>query len=193
MHKKTPPAVVPKAKQVEILCPRYRSAIRIFFIVTVVVIVADIIPPNWPGASRPKQWLSSFLNRVGLWQGQWMMFTPNPMINNAYLTAEIENEDGTKVFWDSPDWKFAVSWKKFYRFRHMNFYNRIYLPGSSSATNDFADYLARTVSNSTVRKLTLVRVPMTMVIPEAGSFPRRDDTIWISSSNFVTERIYDPR
>ncbi len=166
--------------------------IRIFFLIAVAVMALDITPPSFPGMSRPKRWLSAVLNRVGLWQGQWVMFSPDPFLNNAYLTAEIDDKDGNRTYWDSPDWKQASSSEKFYRFRYMNYYNRIYIKENLLATNDFADYLAHTSSRSPVRRLTLVRTKMTMVLPEAEALPKRDDTIWISSSNFLTERHYDP-
>jgi len=172
--------------------PYKKRYVRIFFVIVIAVMSLDVTPPSCPGMSRPKRWLSAFLNRVGLWQGQWVMFSPNPVLNNAYLTAEIDDKDGNRTYWDSPDWKHVSNWEKFYRFRDMNYYNRIYLPQNLLATNDFADYLARTSSKSPVARLKLVRTPMTMVVPETGTLPKRDDTIWISSSNFLTERRYDP-
>ncbi len=172
---------------------RRRKSIRVFFSVAVAVILLDVIPPSWPGVSQPKRWLSSLLNRVGLWQGQWAMFAPNPIINNAYLTAEIEDEVGNQTYWDSPDWKSVGTFGKFYRFRYLNFYNRIYLDSNAPAINDFVDYLARTASGSPVRRLKLVRNAMTMLAPEAGSLPTGDDVIWISRSDLLRERRYEPR
>lgn len=166
--------------------------IRLFFLLAVATIFIDVSPPSWSILRIPKKCLSPILNRVGLWQGQWSMFTPNPVLNNAYLTAEMEDRVGAITYWDSPDWKRVGSIEKFYRFRELNFYNRIYLDENASAIADFADYLRRTEGFGSLRRLKLTHNPLTMVSPEENPFPSREETIWISSSNFLTEKQYDP-
>ena len=165
-----------------------KGLVRVFFLSAIAVMVVDVVPPTFPGMSSPKQYLSSILNRTGLWQGQWVMFSPNPVLNNAYITAEIEDLVGDRKYWDSPDWKKTGSVEKFLRFRHMNFYNRIYLPGNSLAVNDFVNHLVRNDFSLVVEKLKLERTAMTMVLPEPGTLPSREETIWISTTSFLTER-----
>ena len=165
-----------------------KRLIRVFFVVVIAAMVIDVLPPTFPALSSPKQYLSSILNRVGLWQGQWVMFSPNPVLNNAYITAEIEDTNGNIKYWDSPDWKKASTSEKFLRFRHMNFYNRIHLPGNSLAVNDFVNHLVRTDFPIVIKKLKLERTAMTMILPEPGTLPGREETLWISSTSFLTER-----
>ncbi len=165
-----------------------KQLVRVFFLIVIAVMAVDIAPPSFPGASLPKRFLSSILNRTGLWQGQWVMFSPNPVLNNAFITAEFEDETGNRKYWDSPDWKRESTLKKFLRFRHINFYNRIYLPGNSLAVKDFVNHLVRSDFPIQTGKLKLERTAMTMVQPEPGTLPSRDETIWISSTSFLTER-----
>lgn len=165
-----------------------RRIIRVFFLAVIAVVVVDIVPPSFPGISVTKQYLSSILNRTGLWQGQWVMFSPNPVLNNAYITAEIEDLVGDRKYWDSPDWKTTGTLDKFLRFRHMNFYNRIYLPGNSLAVKDFMNHLVRNDFPMVVEKIKLERTAMSMVLPEPGTLPSREETIWISNTSFLAEK-----
>lgn len=116
------------------------------------------------------------------------MFAPNPVLNNAYITAKSEDTAGNFRYWDSPDWKKTSTLDKFLRFRHMNFYNRIYLPGNSLAMNDFANYLVRKEFPNGVEKVKFERMALTMILPESGTLPSREETLWISSTSFLTER-----
>jgi hypothetical protein len=162
------------------------------FCVTVAVIFLDVIPPTWSWFSQPKLWLSEVLNRVGLWQGQWSMFAPDPILNNASLSAGFEDRDGNTTSWESPDWKHVSTLEKFYRFRYLNFYNRIYLDQNARALKDFCDYLARNESESPVVLIRIFRNSMTMLAPDEGVMPNRNDAIWVSRNDFLTERRYDP-
>ena len=170
----------------------YSTSIRLFFCSAVVVIFLDIIPPSWPMFSQPKQWLSNVLNRVGLWQGQWSMFAPDPILNNAYLSAEFEDNQGNKTYWDSPDWKKTGNLEKFYGFRHLNFFNRIYLDQNNRALKDFADFLVRTEGRPTVRSVKFFRTSMSILAADDGNMPARGNTTWLSRTDFLTERRYDP-
>jgi hypothetical protein len=173
--------------------PKFRrNAARFVFCTAVVVILLDVIPPTWPWFSRPKFWLSQILNRVGLWQGQWTMFAPDPVLENASLSAEFEIKDQKPETWDSPDWQHVGTFEKFYRFRHMNFYNRVHLDRNRAALNDFSDYLAIHNRSSPVLRLKVFRNSMTLLPMEEASIPDREDWTWVSRSDFLTERRYDP-
>ncbi len=165
---------------------------RFFVSAAVVVILLDTIPPTWPWFTQPKLWLSHVLNRVGLWQGQWTMFAPDPILENALLSVDFEIKDQKSDSWDSPNWKQVGTLEKFYRFRHMNFYNRLHLDHNKLALNDFLDYLAIHRSNSPVVKLKVYRNAMTLLPSEDGSILDRQEWIWVSRSDFLSERRYEP-
>lgn len=172
-------------------CRRRRLA-RFIFCVATCVVILDVIPPDWPGFTRPKLLLSEILNRVGLWQGQWTMFAPDPVLTNASLSAEFEHADGKITYWVSPDWKRVGTFEKFYRFRYLNFFNRVHLDNNARALKDFADFISRNESKSPVVRLKIHRNSMTMLAPDDGRLPNRNDAIWVSRSDFLTERRYDP-
>jgi hypothetical protein len=169
-----------------------RKAARLIFCTAVLVILLDILPPTWPWLSRPKHWLSQVLNRVGLWQGQWTMFAPDPVLENALLSVEFKINDQKSEEWNSPDWKHVGILEKFYRFRHVNFFNRIHLDRNRAALNDFSDYLATHDRQASIRSLKIFRNSMTLLPSDNGTIPDRDDWIWVSRSDFLTERRYDP-
>jgi hypothetical protein len=127
-----------------------RYAIRLFVSIAAVVIAIETCPSQWPGARKLKSWVSPSVNFLGLWQGEWPLFAPNPVINNAWLTAEfydspnLESGQFQPPFktWNSPLWVKASPWEKFYGFRHVNYFNR--LPHTHmQKVEDFGDYITR--------------------------------------------------
>jgi hypothetical protein len=147
---------------------------------------------------------SAALGRVGLWQGQWTLFAPNPKINNAWLAAEVYRPDGTQhEFWSSTYWADTSGWERFRGFRHINYNNRIQTQGQQAA-NDLADYLARRLIGPTAVpidvdqpldsrwRLVLSRNELNLSLPDNGQLPTRDETLWISTSQNLTVREYQP-
>ncbi len=123
--------------------PERKHLIRCFFVAVVVLLVVDAFPmQSWMlPVKRPVALLTDV---SGLRQGSWSMFTPNPVINNRWISAEMQTKDGRKLNWDSPLWSRASTWDKFVQFRHVNYYNRVHQPWCRAGRNDFLDYIART-------------------------------------------------
>ncbi len=95
--------------------------IRCFVLSILVLIVADV----WPAQSwnvRIKKPIAQALDWMGLRQGSWAMFTPDPVLNNRWISAEMKTRDGQTLNWDSPLWSRASGWDKFVQFRHINYY-----------------------------------------------------------------------
>lgn len=184
-----------------------RGCIKIFFGAFVVALTVDTFPNLGPAISSTKWYFSSVLNRVGLWQGQWTLFAPNPKINNAWLAAEVYRPDRTQhEFWNSTYWAETSGWERFSGFRHINYNNRIQTQGQRAA-NDLADYLARRLigpaalpveENSLENdareswRLVLSRSELNLSLPDDGHLPSRDETLWISTSQNLTVREYLP-
>lgn len=135
--------------------------------------------------------LSAALQRVGLSQGEWKMFAPNPVINNGWYSAEIRSLSGEVAHWDSPIWAGKNGWDKFVNFRQMNYYNRLPSPRNSPATFDLADYLARKRSYPAA-SITLYRNQFQINMPEDGSLPSREETIWTFSTVSIVNQNYQP-
>ncbi len=178
-----------------------RRAVRFFFCLFLCVLVVDAVPDELPGAGQAKWFVGPFLNRTGLWQGQWTLFAPNPKINNAWISAEVYAPDGSQsAFWNSTYWAETSTWERFSGFRHINYNNRIQTQGKRAA-DDLADFLARslitptavaTTDRQAARRLVLSRTELNVVLPDDGTLPSRDETLWISTSQNLTVREYQP-
>ena len=166
-----------------------RRAVRWFVILLITVMFVDSAPQSWSWLRRPKRAVSVVLNRIGLWQGEWSMFAPDPVLNNGWFTAEIHSPDGTVSQWNSPYWITSNSGDKFLRFRYLNYFNRLPAPFYQPARNDFADYLARK-SPVPVESVKLFHTRTRLIMPEDGSLPKRDEVDWMFSSEILTKRTY---
>lgn len=186
-----------------------RAAIRIFFLAFAVVLFIDTTPANWAWLRPAKRFVCPLLNYCGLWQGQWTLFAPAPILNNAWLSAEIYGPDGTRQkVWNSTYWANSRGWDRFVGFRQMNYRNRTSAM-DPRAVADYADYLARQLISPTAHavnlpdsvpsentpqpwRVVLSRNQLNIVMPDDGTLPKRDETIWISSSKNLLVREYQP-
>lgn len=131
-----------------------RRGIRCLVVALVAIMVIDASPPQTPGLGRIRPYLSQAVKRVGLWQGEWTLFAPNPKLNNSWLSAELEQIDAGSEgelgsgsernieYWNSTYWPDTNAWEKFVGFRRMNYNIRVPLQ-NELVRADFSDYLAR--------------------------------------------------
>ncbi len=192
---------------------RRRFWVRLSFLVIASALILDVCP-WWPLLNRPKQALSSVLNRIGLCQGEWPLFAPNPIVDNGWFSADLTDKEGNRFTWNSPHWVQTNSWDRFYKFRHLNFYNRLHLLHNAPAVNDFSDYLARTIStdpknrtvdittelpksepnpsdrSSPVREVKVYKISKLMMLTEEGTLPTRDETIWTLRTELLSKKEY---
>lgn len=182
-----------------------RKFVKLFIVLFAIVLVVDTGPAQFSPIPLARQWLSPVLNRLGLWQGEWPLFAPEPKLNNAWLSADIHGPDSEFRSWNSTFWFEESSWAKFYRFRHMNY--EVQMPFSSpEAIEDFADCVARQVIGEGVAPipdselaaqdpgsmwtLELSRNSMNLTLPGDGSLPSRDETAWVLNSRTLVTRYY---
>ncbi len=204
--------------------------VRGFVFALVVVIAIDVSPQNVPGMPSLQYFLRPVLRATGLWQGEWTLFAPNPAINNGWVSAEIygvtsvasENSSlSGPLTWNSPYWNRIGNWEKFYRFRYVNYYNRLPFREQETA-DDFADFILREVAGPAVTAARLVPLRragepateantflvdrqdsggievrlfhnnLSMIMPEDGSFPPRAEETWMSVSRNLTIRKFQP-
>ncbi len=189
-----------------------RLAIRLFMCFICAAVLIDTAPNSLRFLSGAKLKLTPWLNRMGLWQGGWTLFAPNPGINNTWISAEVYAPDGQLDTWNSTYWADTNGWQRFRGFRHINYTNRIQTQGKAAA-DDYADYLARQLISPTASaiiaepeqlatsidadsqshwRLQLARNRMNISLPDDGTLPSREETMWISSSENLTVREYLP-
>ncbi len=195
--------------------PLRRTCIRCFVALALIVISIDTAP-GWSFIKPLQEYLRPALNLTGLWQGDWPLFAPNPVINNTWISAEFYPvgdpspmlaSDGRPLSWNSPIWLEFNSWNKFYRFRHINYFNRAAYRGDA-AIEDLADYVVRTelgpefhsldampiekdgAEDASPIELRLFMNRMQIVLPDDGSLPSPEETTWMSVSSNLVMRKY---
>lgn len=169
-----------------------RPAVRIFFLVTVSMLSLDALPWGVLPTDRPKELLGELTNRLGLSQGQWMMFAPNPGVNNFWLSATVHDTTGRELeSWSSPYWPITSGWEKFYHFRYINFFNQINSVKNRVAAQDLADYLSRTLADSagdSAQGRVLVELysnDVQLIRPDEGNLPSPDEITWVSQTTHL--------
>lgn len=196
-----------------------RVLVRCFVAIALLTIAIDTAPKS-AVTSPIHDYLRPALNVTGLWQGEWPLFAPNPTINNGWLSAEFYRvgstspllaPNGKTLTWNSPIWSEFSAWDKFYRFRHVNYFNRVPYRGKEPL-DDLADYIARTtlgpefqfvetkpdldpqqdsVNKSEVAiELRLSKSAVQIVMPEDGSLPTRDEATWVYVGSGLGMRKY---
>jgi hypothetical protein len=166
-----------------------------FCLVLMSIMFLDVLPRSVPGLQGIKSVLNAGLNRVGLWQGPWTMFTPDPVIGNGWFSDELTLSDGSVLKWDSPYWADKGTWEKFVRFRYVNYYNRLYLPANAAGIGDLQDYLARTLvpaDGPQVVSSMMSRTRMQLLLPEDGTLPTLDENEWVFTAEPYGRRNYEP-
>jgi len=190
-----------------------RFAVRWLALIGILVITIDTLPDGWTKDFRVRQWLNTALGYVGLAQGDWPLFAPNPSLNNETIVAEVRDRMGQEATWRSPDWSQTTAWEKFYRFRYMSFYQRV--GDAHYAARDFADYLQRTIPDQEYAKpmirwsetneilppaalvppmvsVKLYEYREQMVLSDENPMPNQSETLWSQQSKFLVAREYQP-
>jgi hypothetical protein len=106
----------------------------------VAVITLDTLPQS-PGALRRK--LTPILARLGINQGPWELFAPDPDRINSRLSAEITYHDGEKRTWHGPDWSTVSIWEKWVGHRRLEWDDHIVLRSVVPTWGPWCRHLAR--------------------------------------------------
>src|SRR3954468_7947680 len=75
----------------------------------VMIVVIDTLPQS-PSALRLA--IAPLAARLGINQGPWTLFAPDPDRTNTQLRAEITYRDGERREWIGPDWRKVSAWDK---------------------------------------------------------------------------------
>ncbi len=145
---------------------RKRIAVKAFFLVLVAVIAIDTVPFGRVAGQGPfafvydlKVRMRPALRAIGLWQGEWQLFAPNPVLSNSWWTieakgewaAELEEADGQRASalqlpngysWSSPYWGGMSAMEKTYKRRHVSYFRRM-SDFPRMVVRDYVDYWVR--------------------------------------------------
>ncbi len=69
------------------------------------VVLVDALPTWLPGIRPLDRAVGAVVRPLGLWQGNWRLFAPNPDRLNAWVEARVSWSSGDITTWESPDWQ----------------------------------------------------------------------------------------
>ena len=121
---------------------RQKIAANLFIVCFVTLGLIDAIPVTSATHARLKSAADPWLDKIGLWQGDWRLFAPDPRSLNVTVSSRFIG-DGTSLEWNSPDWRDLSLPEKFFLVRHTKFYDGLRLDQNSGAWAAFAEYRLR--------------------------------------------------
>ena len=136
-----------------------KKAANVLIVCFVALGLIDATPITSAAHARLKDAVDPFLDKIGLWQGDWRLFAPDPRSINVTVSARFIG-DGTSLEWSSPDWRELSLPEKFFLVRHTKFYDGLRLDENSGAWAAFAEYRLRQLPPSVregVVRLELIR------------------------------------
>jgi hypothetical protein len=102
---------------------RYRFyAVNALIAVIVAMVLLDTMPAT-PKAVRAK--LTPVVQCLGIHQGEWNLFAPDPDKVNTKFHAEITYRDGERREWEGPDWGQVSAWNKWVGHRHVEWCDHV--------------------------------------------------------------------
>ena len=190
-----------------------RRAIRWFCALFTLAIFCDSFPTDliWPENSTCRTFqtrLNAALSRIGIWEGDWKMFAPDPAMSISRVSAEFAADERQVITWESPAWRSMSSAQRFRHFREINYFDRLLYPRHVVALGDFGDYLFRTyqqpataatrrlgetisvtsAENKDIERDTIkfFKQSLRLVPPDDGVFPSLEEATWMSSSEPIS-------
>lgn len=106
----------------------------------VAVIALDTLPQS-PGGIRRR--LTPVLTRLGVNQGTWDLFAPEPDRTNTRIKAEITYRDGEKRSWHGPDWAAVSIGEKWVGHRRFEWFDHAVMQSASPVWEPWCRHIAR--------------------------------------------------
>lgn len=85
----------------------WRRRVRDLLLLVLVLLSLIDATPNWlvPGLDRVERVARKPLLALGIWQGNYQLFAPDPDRVNEWLLVEVGFEDGREATWTTWDWR----------------------------------------------------------------------------------------
>jgi len=116
-------------------------AVNTFIAAFLLIVFVDMLPQS-PLALRLA--IVPVVTRLGIQQGQWTLFAPDPDRVNTRLKAEITYRDGERREWVGPDWRHVSATEKWVGHRWREWYDHMAGQNGAPAWEPWCRYLART-------------------------------------------------
>ena len=117
-------------------------AINAFIAAIVAFMLIDSLPQS-PQAVQLA--IQPVVQRIGVHQGPWSMFAPEPDRLNLRMRAEIKYRDGQTAEWHSPEWRSQSLGERWTRHRHQEFGETIMMQEAAPALEAWTRHLARSL------------------------------------------------
>jgi hypothetical protein len=176
-------------------------------------IAIDTLPESMTLSLPFRSAVHRALGRLGIQQGDWPLFAPNPRIRTGILVAEVFDHAGNNALWTSTDWSRASVWDKFVGARHLNYTQRVMR--DNEACIDLVDYLRRSIPDrepvtaglrwtedfqpqaslpidGPLREISLYHHLQRIVLSPGEPLPSQSEIIWTEKSTFLVKRVYEP-
>ena len=220
-----------------------RTTAKLIFAACSIIIAIDTLPlalSSGPGPFafiyRMKSTIRPSLRPIGLWQAEWRLFAPDPVISNCWWTIEVKGElseelqhelrplgppsrlgQVSPLSWNSPFWGAVGPAEKFFKRRHIaysrrlsefpvaviedfadhwvreRFGNRLHALGNVSLENGLIGDTKADVpddSEPCLLELNVFRNELKLALPDDGSLPTRNETVWLSVTEKYLQRRY---
>ena len=169
---------------------------RILFPILAILFIVDVLPWTWTAVKPVKKVVNSLTSPAGIWQNEWALFAPNPVVANSWITADVQLPDGSLEQWQNTYWADASAWERFANFRMLNYTNRVQIPSNYAAADDLAESIARQYATDlgldikeglkdTGITVTVYSNGASLVMPEDGSLPTEEEQTWVAFSNVI--------
>jgi hypothetical protein len=100
-----------------------RHATNAFGLVLMVLLAQDALPGASEGRQAIRRVFAPLLYPLGLFQGDWKLFAPEPDRVNTWIEARVTFSNGQTTVWTSPDWR-NLSWhEELLRGRHAKWWD----------------------------------------------------------------------
>jgi hypothetical protein len=119
-----------------------RAAVNGLIAAVLLLVLIDAAPQS-PLALRLA--IQPVVQRIGINQEVWGMFTPNPDSINIRWQVEVTYADGKTAEWRTPEWRKQSLWQRFIRQRHQEYCDMLITQDAAPAYEDAARYFARTL------------------------------------------------
>lgn len=141
-----------------------RTTIKLFVLALFTLIAIDTAPVGMSSDAKAfslvyqiKVKLRPYLRAVGLWQGEWQLFAPDPVLSNNWWTIEARGEmaselrdelsqsnkpTGATYSWNTPFWGDVSAFEKTYKRRHVSYFRRL-SDFPRMVVRDYMDYWVR--------------------------------------------------
>ncbi len=96
---------------------------NLFIAALLSLLLIDGLPCTHEGHRRVKNFLDPVVDSLGLWQGNWKLFAPDPDHMNTWVEAKVTLSDGSVFRWTTPDWQKRSLFEKFIQGRHPKFWD----------------------------------------------------------------------